>query len=107
MGRKLRNDTPSGLTEVGGMILFGNGACVVGSITLISVQGSPKLMLQLWEKSPLRSRAVGMVDLAIEPERNCRVNSWDAKKNGFFLSLLKSAGINRGPPPPQPATLSR
>src|ERR1017187_6039354 len=107
MGRKFKNDAPSGLAKVGGMTLPGYGACVVGSITLISVQGSPKLMLQLWEKSPLRSRAVGMVDLAIEPERNCRVNSCDAKKKSFFFSLLKSPGTKTGPPRLQPAMLYR
>src|ERR1035437_6951323 len=77
---KLRSLIPGAYCLLAGITLPGKGEPVLGSLL---VNEFP-LLSTLWEKSPLRSRAVGTVRLLAPLGRNWRWNSWLQKKNSLY-----------------------
>src|ERR1035437_4851760 len=84
---------PGAYRRLAGIALFGNGAPTVGSMI---VNGFP-LLSTLFEKSPVRSSAVGTVTLCVPWGRNWRWNSSLQKKNSLFL-VGSTFGMYAGPP---------
>src|SRR5579883_2552360 len=93
-GKKFSIAWPNGVMREDGITLPGNGALVLGSVIVIN----DPLFWKLCEKSPLRSKAVGVYLVWTLPLTNCPVYSCDQKKNSRRRSLLKWCGIVTGPP---------
>src|ERR1035438_8108211 len=87
-GKKLSIAWPTGVMREVGIRLPGNGAPVVGSLMVIN----DPLFCKLLEKSPVRSRAVGVYLFCTPPVTNCPVYSWDQKKKS--LVDRKSTRLN-------------
>src|SRR5271157_3440615 len=102
-GNRFMSLIASGFHSVLGILLPGNGALpLVGSST---VSGEP-LFCNDCEKSPCRSRAVGMVRFPLLGLRFFQ-SSTLTKKKSLFLLVLKTPGIYSGPPSVKPPWLLR
>src|SRR5207244_13532644 len=80
-----------------GITLPGNCTPLVGSIIDIRALLGWLFSL-LCEKSPFRSRAVGVYLFCVPPLTNWPVYSCDQKKKSFFFSVLNTFGMKTGPP---------
>ena len=97
-GNRDRSLAPSEFHNVLGILLPGNGVLpLVGSST---VTAAPLFCIDC-EKSPTRSKAVGMVRFPVLGLRFFQ-SSTETKKKSLFLLVLKSFGMKSGPPRVKP-----
>ena len=86
--------SPAGLIRLAGILFPGNCSPVNGSV----MGTCAPVVVTVWEKSPARSSAVGIVKV-LSMTLLLRSRSYEKKKNSFVRLLLKLVpGMISGPP---------